>query len=140
MKKAFGIIVGGGPAPGINGVISAATIEAIKNGHKVFGIKHSFKGIASGDLNCIQELGIEDVSGIHSEGGSILPISRSNPGEQPKMMENILSILSEKNIAYLIPILFPGIWFYIFYILRKICKAWWRFAFILTPKTSWQGI
>ena len=28
-KKRLGILVGGGPAPGINGVISAATIEAI---------------------------------------------------------------------------------------------------------------
>jgi 6-phosphofructokinase 1 len=31
-KEALGIIVGGGPAPGINGVISAATIEAINQG------------------------------------------------------------------------------------------------------------
>ena len=33
MKQAtMGIIVGGGPAPGINGVIGAAAIEAINNG------------------------------------------------------------------------------------------------------------
>jgi len=33
-----GILVGGGPAPGINGVIAAATIEAVKNGAEVVGI------------------------------------------------------------------------------------------------------
>ena len=34
----FGILVGGGPAPGINGVIAAATIEAINNGYEVVGL------------------------------------------------------------------------------------------------------
>ena len=34
----FGILVGGGPAPGINGVIGAATILAIRNGARVKGI------------------------------------------------------------------------------------------------------
>ncbi len=34
----IGILVGGGPAPGINGVIHAATIEAISNGLEVVGI------------------------------------------------------------------------------------------------------
>ena len=40
-KDTIGIIVGGGPAPGINGVISAATIEAINSGKKVMGMKIS---------------------------------------------------------------------------------------------------
>ena len=31
----IGILVGGGPAPGINSVISAATIEAINRGYEV---------------------------------------------------------------------------------------------------------
>jgi 6-phosphofructokinase 1 len=42
-KNNIGIIVGGGPAPGINGVISAATIEAIKCGQRVIGIVGGFK-------------------------------------------------------------------------------------------------
>ena len=35
--KTLAIVVGGGPAPGINGVIRAATIEAVKNGLRVLG-------------------------------------------------------------------------------------------------------
>jgi 6-phosphofructokinase len=104
MKKAFGIVVGGGPAPGINGVISAATIEAINNGHKVYGISQGFKGISSGDLSCINELSIVDIAGIHHEGGSILPISRSDPKAYPEMMSNIVKVLEQKNIGYLITI------------------------------------
>ena len=104
MKKNFGIVVGGGPAPGINGVISAATIEAINNGHKVYGISQGFKGIASGDASCIRELSWLDINGIHNEGGSILPISRSNPKAYPEMMTNITRLLEEKNIGYLVTI------------------------------------
>jgi len=38
------ILVGGGPAPGINSVISAATIEAINEGFNVFGVQDGFNG------------------------------------------------------------------------------------------------
>jgi 6-phosphofructokinase 1 len=37
------ILVGGGPAPGINSVISAATIKAINEGLDVIGIEDGFK-------------------------------------------------------------------------------------------------
>ena len=40
------ILVGGGPAPGINGVISAATIEGINQGFKVIGFRDGFKWLA----------------------------------------------------------------------------------------------
>lgn len=103
-KKAFGIVVGGGPAPGINGVISAVTIEAINNGHRVFGIRHGFKEIAAGDRSCIHELSIDEVAWVHREGGSILATSRSNPRAFPDMMNNIDEILKENNIGYLVAI------------------------------------
>ena len=43
------LLVGGGPAPGINGVISAVTIEAINNGIEVFGIRDGFKWLVQGN-------------------------------------------------------------------------------------------
>ena len=42
------LLVGGGPAPGINGVISAATIEAINHGLEVVGFEDGFKWLAQG--------------------------------------------------------------------------------------------
>lgn len=103
-KKAFAIVVGGGPAPGINGVISAITIEAINAGHKVYGIMNGFKRISAGDYTCLTELNISDVSWIHQEGGSILATSRSNPKAYPDMMQNIYNLLREKDIGYLVTI------------------------------------
>ena len=45
----LGILVGGGPAPGINGVIAAATIEGINQGYEVIGFYDGFKWLAAGE-------------------------------------------------------------------------------------------
>src|SRR5262245_66507131 len=73
-----GILVGGGPAPGINGVIAAATIEAVKNGAEVVGIYEGFRWLATGRLDDrhFRRLGIDDVSRMHWIGASILRTSR----------------------------------------------------------------
>ena len=103
-KKAVAIIVGGGPAPGINGVICAATIEAINRGHKVYGINTGFKRISEGDKSAIEELTISKVSRIDREGGSVLGTSRANPRKDPKMLENVVQTLKDLNVGYLVTI------------------------------------
>ena len=103
-KKGVAIVVGGGPAPGINGVISAATIEAINRGHKVFGIRKGFELISAGDMSAISELTIPDVSRIHHEGGSVLMTSRANPTKDPAMLENVIKTLQSLGVGYLVTI------------------------------------
>ena len=49
------ILVGGGPAPGINSVIGAATIRAIVEGVEVLGIKDGFKWIMEGNISEVKE-------------------------------------------------------------------------------------
>lgn len=74
------ILVGGGPAPGINAVIGAAAIEAANQGMNVVGIYDGFKHIASDkfvpERHCL-DLEIKDVARIHFDGGSILRTSRT---------------------------------------------------------------
>ncbi len=103
-KKTMAILVGGGPAPGINGIISAASIEAIKRGIRVLGIVDGFKWISKGDKSRIKELKLKDVSRIHFNGGSILRTSRVNPTKYPEMMDHVLEIFREMEIDYLITI------------------------------------
>jgi 6-phosphofructokinase 1 len=98
------IVVGGGPAPGINGVISAATIEANNRGRRVIGIYDGFKWLAQGDTEHTVELKIEDVSRIHFQGGSILRTSRENPSKDPKKLANVVSALNKLGVRYLITI------------------------------------
>ncbi len=68
-KDVLAIVVGGGPAPGINGVISSATIEAINEGMDVVGILGGFKTLFEGKESDIVPLTIEEVSRIPTRGG-----------------------------------------------------------------------
>ncbi len=103
-NRTVGIIVGGGPAPGINGVISAATIEARNQGMKVIGIYGGYYWLARGDYEHVVELQIEDVSRIHFAGGSILRTSRENPTKSRESMENVLRGFEHLGITDLITI------------------------------------
>ena len=47
----IGILVGGGPAPGINSVISAAVIEAVNSNHEAVGIKNGYEFLVKGDTS-----------------------------------------------------------------------------------------
>ena len=44
------ILVGGGPAPGINSVIAAATIRAALQGIDVIGVRDGFEWLMRGDM------------------------------------------------------------------------------------------
>ena len=82
--KRLGILVGGGPAPGINAVISAATIEALNQGFEVIGIRDGFKHLVRRDPSRLRPLAIDDVSRVHLLGGSMLGTSRENPTSLPR--------------------------------------------------------
>lgn len=103
-KTKMGILVGGGPAPGINGVISAATIKAKLKGMDVIGIYDGFKWLVEGDTTHVKGLTIEEVSRIHSDGGSILRTSRENPTKSEEAMNNVIQSLKDLNIQYLVTI------------------------------------
>lgn len=103
-RDTVGIIVGGGPAPGINGVISAATIEAINEGKSVIGIRGGFKSLFNGDKSSAIPLTINDVSRIHTQGGSILRTSRDYPDRLKEKFKVLMTTLKQLGIKYLITI------------------------------------
>jgi 6-phosphofructokinase 1 len=104
MAGKLAIVVGGGPAPGINGVISAVTFEASKQGLEVIGIYDGFKWLSKGDTSQIMDLNPEDISRIHMRGGSIIRTSRENPTKDPAKMANVIKALTELGIKYLVTI------------------------------------
>lgn len=103
-KKNLAIVVGGGPAPGINGVIRSVTIEAINSGLNVIGIYDGFEWLAKGDHTHVTELKIDDVSRIHFSGGSILRTSRENPASSKEKLEATIKALTQLSVDYLITI------------------------------------
>lgn len=103
-NKKVGILVGGGPAPGINGVISAVTIEAINRGYDVVGIRDGFYHLIRQELSYVNSMGIADVSYIHKEGGSVLGTARSNPTKSVEDLANVVQSLERLDIGYLVTI------------------------------------
>jgi 6-phosphofructokinase len=103
-QKTLAILVGGGPAPGINAVIAAATIEARNHGLRVLGCYDGFKWLSQGDTEHIVELGINDLSRIHFEGGSILRTSRVNPTRTPEGVAQVAEALKRLSVDHLITI------------------------------------
>ncbi len=102
--SAFGILVGGGPAPGINGVIGAAATLAARRGHRVVGILDGFNWIMQGQVDRVCELDEAAVGQIHLQGGSILRTSRANPTRNPEHLANVVKSLDSLGVDRLITV------------------------------------
>jgi 6-phosphofructokinase 1 len=100
----LGILVGGGPAPGINSAISAATIEAVNAGLEVIGIYDGFEHLMKGRTDMVLPLTIADVSRLHFQGGSILRTSRANPTRRPEDLQRTVQSLQTLGISHLVTI------------------------------------
>ncbi|MEI6157287.1 MAG: 6-phosphofructokinase [Atribacterota bacterium] len=108
-EKKVAILVGGGPAPGLNGVISAVTLESIRRGKKVVGILNGFKYISSAsfdpDLHTVS-LDAKRVDGIQFRGGSILGTARDSLVKGGKIdeekMENVKNTMKMLGVNYLV--------------------------------------
>ena len=102
--ETLAILVGGGPAPGINGVIASATIEAVNSGLRVLGLYDGYRHIAAGETSHVTELSIEHVSRLHVSGGSLLRTSRTNPGKDDETLERCIASLLALEVRYLVAI------------------------------------
>ena len=104
MNGKMAMLVGGGPAPGINGVLSAATIEARNEGTEVLGIQDGFQWVMRGDTRHCRPLDIADVKEHALRGGSILGTSRANPTKSDEDMDTVLRTLRKLGVTALVTI------------------------------------
>ena len=104
MSGRLAILVGGGPAPGINSVISAATIRSRLDDVEVLGIRDGFEWIMKGNIERVIPLEIDQVSRIHFRGGSHIGISRANPTRNLEDLETVVVSLLRLNVSMLITI------------------------------------
>ena len=100
----IGILVGGGPAPGINSVIEAATLQSLSQHREVVGILDGFHWLMQGDTSKVIPLTRSTVNRIHFRGGSILRTSRANPTKDPQHLQTTLTALQTLKISGLITI------------------------------------
>ena len=128
MKATIGILTGGGDVPGLNPAIRAVTIRALREGHRVIGIRRGWAGLVdfvpdkdADNSACVQVLSEELVNKAGRTGGTFLHSSRTRPSHLPKafvpphlgdkytddvndITEDVLKNLDFLGIDYLIPI------------------------------------
>jgi ATP-dependent phosphofructokinase / diphosphate-dependent phosphofructokinase len=100
--KRIGVLVGGGPAPGTNGVIGAVALEAIKAGCVPIGFHDGFDWLAQRYTDEQHELTIDEVSRIHLDGGVLLGSSRRDVTRDPESLENTIAALAKLKIDALV--------------------------------------
>ena len=99
MKESIAILCGGGPAPGINSVISSVALVFLKSGFRVLGIDDGYKGLFDKNPH-IKEIDFTLADDIHKRGGSALRMSR----HKPKDSEFNTKFFTENNVQLLITI------------------------------------
>jgi len=98
-SKSILIICGGGPAPGINSVISTVAKAFLKDGYRVLGLHEGFKGIFSENPD-LKEFDFDHADRIFSRGGSTLIMSRFKPRNE-KLNTNLFL---DNNVKLLVSI------------------------------------
>ena len=105
-EPVLGIICGGGPAPGLNGLIAAVTFYAKRLGWRVFGFHDGYLHLSSGDADAVRrniiELDQKICARHYREGGSIIRTDRFDPTRSPRRVANVLQMLAEFRVKYLL--------------------------------------
>ncbi len=99
MQDTVAIICGGGPAPGINAVISSISRVFLKSNYRVIGIHEGFRGLFSKSRKT-EEIDFQFADRIHNVGGSALRMSRHKPLNK----EFCKDFFKENNVKLLVTI------------------------------------
>ncbi len=93
MKSTIGILTGGGDVPGLNPAIRAITIRALREGHRVIGLRRGWGGLVdiipdkdADNSAHAQVLTEEAVNRSGRTGGTFLHSSRTRPSHLPQTM------------------------------------------------------
>ncbi len=99
MKEGVAILCAGGPAPGINTVISSVTKIFNKNGFNVLGLNGGYKSLFAEEPE-FEYLDFDYADQIYSRGGSALKMSRYKPKDD----EFKVDFFKKNNVKLLVTI------------------------------------
>jgi ATP-dependent phosphofructokinase / diphosphate-dependent phosphofructokinase len=102
--KKLGILVGGGPAPGVNGVIAAVALAAHDIGCRPIGFHDGLEWLAQRYTDEQHELTVDEVARIHMDGGCLLGAARVAVHDDQHALENTLAALKKLDIDALITV------------------------------------
>jgi 6-phosphofructokinase 1 len=99
MKNSIVILCGGGPAPGINTVVSSIAKVFLKDGYRVIGLNGGFRSLFATEADQV-ELDFVLCDKIMNQGGSLLQMSRY----KPKDHEFKTDFFTRNNVKLLVTI------------------------------------
>ncbi|MEO1517862.1 MAG: 6-phosphofructokinase [Bacteroidota bacterium] len=99
MKKSIALLCAGGPAPGINTVISTIAKVFLKDGYDIIGIHDGYKNLFNGQAETVN-INFHYADRIFPRGGSTLRMSRY----KPKDHEFSADFFIENNVKLLVTI------------------------------------
>ncbi len=99
MKNAIAILCGGGPAPGINTVISSVSKVFLKDGYRIIGLNEGYKSLFT-EHPQIHDIDFAFADDILKKGGSALQMSR----HKPKDAEFTTDFFVKNNVKLLVTI------------------------------------
>ncbi len=84
----IGILTGGGDAPGLNGIIEAASKVLLNHGHEIVGIRDGFEGVFSEDFFPVT---LKSVERLHAQAGTLLGTSNraGTAGREAEFLEKL---------------------------------------------------
>ena len=99
MQKSIAILCAGGPAPGINTVISTISKVFLKDGYRIIGIHDGYKNLFNGQAETV-DINFHYADRIFPRGGSTLRMSRY----KPKNDEFSANFFLDNNVKLLVTI------------------------------------
>lgn len=99
MKESIAILCGGGPAPGINTVVSSVSKVFLKNEYRVIGLNGGYKSLFAEKPDFIN-IDFHYADEILKQGGSALQMSR----HKPKDNEFSTKFFTDNNVKLLVTI------------------------------------
>ncbi|HVT44293.1 MAG TPA: 6-phosphofructokinase [Thermoanaerobaculia bacterium] len=105
-KRRFGILTGGGDAPGLNGAIKSFVAHATNAGHEVIGLRRGWEalvqirpGLEEHNAPWIVTLDASSTRTIDRSGGTVLHTTRLNPANvlQRHVPKHLLNLLPPPN-------------------------------------------
>lgn len=99
MIKTVAILCGGGPAPGINTVISSVAKAFLKSGYRVLGVHEAYKGLFSANPETI-DISYQWADTIYDQGGSAIKMSRF----KPKDSDFTVDFFTKNNVDLLVTV------------------------------------
>lgn len=98
-KQAIAILCAGGPAPGINTVVSTISKRFLEANFRVLGLNYGYKTLFSKESN-FRDIDFEFADSIFDKGGSALKMSRYKPKDE----EFNADFFIENNVKLLVTV------------------------------------